>query len=293
MPDFYLLRGLEQLDLWHRQFFYHWQLIRWRQDLRFLRGQLFGDRGSLPAFLGIGAQKSGTTTLHQLLDLHPNVFVPQRKELHYFTMHSHRSMEWYASCFQGAAPGQRVGEITPYYLYHAPAAERIADRLPQVRIIVLLRDPVSRAISHYFHSVRLGVETLPIEDAFASEPFRLAGPSDPMARPDQGSFSHMHFSYLDRSRYEIQLNRWMALFPRSQFLILRSEDMFDDPAHCWNQIQSFIEVPPIHLPDVPIRANAGKNENSSIRSDFRLMLRDQLQETYTAMDREYGISWTK
>ena len=85
----------------------------------------------------------------------------------------------------------------------------------------------------------------------------------------------------------------MALFPRSQFLILRSEDMFDDPAHCWNQIQSFIEVPPIHLPDVPIRANAGKNENSSIRSDFRLMLRDQLQETYTAMNREYGISWSK
>lgn len=277
----------------HPHFFNQWQILRWRQDLRFLRARLFGIRGSLPDFLGIGAQKSGTTTLHQLLELHPNVFVPQRKELHYFTMHSHRSMGWYASCFQGASSSQRIGEVTPYYLYHAPAAERIAARLPQVRIIVMLRDPVSRAISHYFHSVRLGVETLSIEDAFAAERLRLSGSADPMALPVPGSFSHLHHSYLDRSRYEVQLSRWLAMFPRSQLLIIRSEDMFEAPTHAWNQIQSFLDIPCVDLPDVPIRANAGRNEHASIDSHFKSMLRDQLHGTYTAMDREYGISWMR
>ncbi|MFN5947419.1 MAG: sulfotransferase domain-containing protein [Pirellulaceae bacterium] len=276
----------------HPHFLYQWQTLRWRQDLRFLRARLFGVRGSLPDFLGIGAQKSGTTTLHQLLEMHPRVFVPPRKELHYFTMHSHRSMGWYASCFEGASPGQRVGEITPYYLYHAPAAERIAAQLPKVRIIVMLRDPVSRAISHYFHSVRLGVETLPINDAFESERLRLSGSADPMALPVPGSFSHLHHSYLDRSRYEVQLSRWLAMFPRSQFLIMRSEEMFEAPAHAWNRIQSFLDVPCFDLPDLSIRANAGRNEHARIDVKFKSMLRDQLHSTYTSMDREYGISWT-
>lgn len=202
-------------------------------------------------------------------------------------------MGWYASCFEGASPSQRVGEITPYYLYHAQAAERIAARLPQVRIVVMLRDPVSRAISHYYHSVRLGVESLSIKDAFEAERLRLAGSSDPTAVPPvPGSFSHMHHSYLDRSRYEIQLSRWLAMFPKSQFLILRSEDMFESPAVTWSLIQSFLDVPCVELPDLPIRANAGRNEQAKIDGDFRSMLRSQLHATYTAMDREYGISWT-
>jgi len=284
---------LEQSKLLNPRFSYHWQIRRWRQDLRFLRARLFGIRGRLPDFLGIGAQKSGTTTLHQLLEMHPGVFVPPRKELHYFTMHSHRSMGWYASCFEGASPSQRVGEITPYYLYHAPAAERIAARLPQVRIIVLLRDPVSRAISHYYHSVRLGVEPLSIKDAFEAERFRLSGSADPTAPSIPSSFSHMHHSYLDRSRYEVQLRRWLALLPKSQFLIIRSEDMFQTPAHAWNQIQSFLDIPCVGLPDGPIRANAGKNEHTSIDSDLKSMLHDQLHGTYAAMDREYGLSWSK
>lgn len=273
------------------RFLFDRQVLRWRQDLRYLRGRLFGDRGCLPDFLGIGAQKSGTTTLYQILGTHPDVFVPKRKELQYFTMHYQRSMEWYASCFQGALPHHRVGEITPYYLYHTPTAERIAERLPHVRLIVMLRDPVSRCISHYFHSVRLGVETLSIEDAFSAEPLRLAGSRGSTAKSVEGSFSHLHHSYLDRSRYEVQLKRWMAIFPKSQILLIRSEDMFDAPVNTWNQIQSFLELPRIGLPDEPIRANAGRNEKTTIDIGFKRMLRDQLHGTYTAMEREYGMTW--
>ena len=122
---------------------------------------------SLPDALGIGVQKGGTTTLHHLLQAHPEVYLPACKEVHFFSKHYAAGPAWYARHFAEAPAHCRRIEITPYYVFHPMVPERVRALLPRVRLILLLRDPVERALSQLFHSRRLGFETLPAEQALA------------------------------------------------------------------------------------------------------------------------------
>ena len=127
----------------------------------------------LPNFLGLGVQKGGTTTLQRMLEQHPSVFLSPRKELHYFSLHYAQGQSWYEHQFCDADEVQLCGDITPYYLFHPHAPARVQALLPHARLIVLLRDPVERALSQYFHAKRLGIELLDIELAFEYEKKRL------------------------------------------------------------------------------------------------------------------------
>ena len=122
----------------------------------------------LPDFLVIGAQKSGTTSFFHYIAQHPKIFDHKAKELHFFDLHYGRGAAWYRSQFPLLASVKKdslVGEATPYYLCHPHAPKRIHGLVPDVKLIVLLRDPVDRAISHYFHEVKKGRETLSIDEA--------------------------------------------------------------------------------------------------------------------------------
>src|SRR6056297_3866495 len=107
---------------------------------------------TLPDFLGLGAQRSGTSTLNHYLSQHPQFRAPIRKEVHYFDKNYYRGVEWYKGYFpmQSRSRISVTGEVSPFYIFHPYCAERIARDLPHARFIVLLRNPVSRAISHYW-----------------------------------------------------------------------------------------------------------------------------------------------
>jgi len=247
----------------------------------------------LPFFLGVGAQKGGTTTLQALLQLHPDVFLPPAKELHYFTLQFLEGEGWYREQFAAARPDQCCGEITPYYLFHPAAPERIKALLPQVRLLVLLRDPVERALSGYFHSLRLGLETLPLEQALAAEPWRLAEAD--AALQVQGGCHHSHqvHSYLSRSRYDQQLVRYEQCFGPAQVLILRSEDLFERPQLIWERVLRFLELPPWPLPEAAVARprNAGAGEAAAVPLAVRQWLRTQLAPTYGWLQERYGLCW--
>ncbi|MCP9819460.1 sulfotransferase [Synechococcus sp. Cruz-9H2] len=246
--------------------------------------------GSLPVFLGLGVQKGGTTTLHGWLSSHPQVHLPPVKELHYFSLHHERGPAWYAARFADAPPGSLCGDITPYYIFHPEAPRRIQALLPEVRLIVLLRDPVDRALSQYFHSRRLGFEPLELEEALAAEPERLAG-AEQVLRADGGRHrSHQEHSYVSRSRYEQQLARYQALFAPEQLLVLRSEDLFAGSPELWRRLLTFLELAPWQ-PPAPAVANAGGGEALAVPAAVRQRLRAQLDSTYQAMARDCGISW--
>ena len=147
----------------------------------------------LPDFLCVGAQKAGTTTLHALLGLHPNIYLPSGKELHYFSLHYSAGLDWYQKFFSNASDGQCIGEITPYYLFHPYVAERIAHELGRIRIIILLRDPVARSLSHYAHACRHGFEDLSLEEALNIESNRLSG-ANILLKHDDGR--HNEFGHL-------------------------------------------------------------------------------------------------
>ena len=247
--------------------------------------------GRRPDFLGIGTQKGGTTSLQKALEQHPNVFLPRSKELHYFTLLSSQGVAWYEAQFAAATATQQCGEITPYYLFHPEAPRRIHALVPEVRLIVLLRDPVERVLSQYFHARRLGFEPLDLEAALAAEPGRLAGSEQRLAAPGSSDFSHQKHSYVARSRYEQHLARYEALFAPRQLLVLRSEDLFAEPARIWQQIQSFLGLAPIALPAPLERANAGQGEAAAVNPAIRARLRHELAATPAAIRRRYGFDW--
>ena len=160
--------------------------------------------------------------------------------------------------------------------------DSIYRHIPNARLIVLLRDPVERAISQVFHAQRLGFEPLPIDEALAAEQSRLAT-GDP--------YSFQKHSYLSRSRYLEQLDRYEALFPRERLLILRSEDLFSTPERIWQKLLSFLELKPMDWPGALPRANAGDGLGDRIDPALRQQLRQQLAETVAGVRSRYGIKW--
>jgi hypothetical protein len=208
----------------------------------------------LPSLLVIGAQRAGTTSLHDYLSQHPSLFASRRKEVHYFDINYGKGSRWYASNFptrkyaeqQAGSSAQYLSfETTPYYLYHPLAPARAAQMLPQAKIIALFRDPILRAYSHYLNEFRKGYETLTFADAIAAEEDRLRGETEKLTeQPAYYSYNHQHYSYVDRGRYAAQVERWLKYFPREQFLFLRSEDLFENPAEILGQIAEFLEIAP-------------------------------------------------
>jgi len=248
-------------------------------------------RDKAPSFLGIGVQKGGTTTLHTWLSDHPEVFLPQQKELHYYTLHYGNGIDWYRSHFEEAPAGALVGEITPYYVFHPRAITRSEADNPHRKLILLLRDPVQRCISHYFHARRLGLEELSLAHALSAETERLKDAEKQLAQDNGVHKSHQEHSYLSRSRYEQQLVRLEQQRSEGRLLVLRSEDLFQQPKESWQTVLEFLELPWIPLLQPALAANAGMGESADVEPDVVEALRRELRTTYQAMSEDYGLEW--
>jgi hypothetical protein len=257
----------------------------------------------LPDYLIIGAQRAGTTSLHRYLIQHPGVRTTLRtKGVHFFDTGYGRGMSWYASRFPTRLTAWwvarrhgvelRTGEASPYYLFHPHVPGRVAEHLPQVKLIALLRDPVGRAYSHYQHEVARGFETLSFEEAIEAEPARLAGETQRMlAEPLYNSFAHQHHSYLARGRYHEQLERWRARFDDRQLLVLSSERFFAEPERTFHQVLDFLELPAF-TPDGYERHNAHDYRRMGDQVHARLVehYREPNRVLYESLGDDFG--WT-
>jgi hypothetical protein len=205
----------------------------------------------LPDFLIVGAKRGGTTSLWRYLLEHPGILplfpTPERlKGLYYFDEHYGMGERWYRSHFPTRAALRRrhrttghpvaCGEASPYYLYHPLAPGRAAATVPGARVVVLLRDPVDRAFSHWKERCQ-HTETLPFEAAIEAEGARTAGEADRiLADPTYVSFAHRHQSYVDQGRYAPMLDRWIAAFGRERVLVGISEEMYADPQSSYDRV---------------------------------------------------------
>jgi hypothetical protein len=228
----------------------------------------------LPDFLVIGAQKAGTTALHAHLASHPRLLGSARKELHYFDRDYKRPVTWYAARFPDSGEGLRF-ESTPEYLFLPYVPARVAHVLPGARFVVLLREPVARAVSHYQMEVRREKEPLPFADALAAEAGRLADmpgtpwalrpgraphalarlldlPRHGLAGPMPARLRWIRYSYRARGLYAEQLGRWFAHFPRDRFFITTSETLWRDPAATVGRLLDWLGVE--GMPAEPFRA---------------------------------------
>lgn len=217
-------------------------------------------RRILPTALVIGAQKCGTSALYHYLSRNPAIGSAATKEVHYFDLKYAEGAAWYRSHFPTTRAAERLAappygsrpaiiEASPYYLAHPLAPYRVRGLLPDARLMVLLRDPVDRAISHHHHEVEDESERLSFAEGIRAEDERLRGEEERIqSSPLYNSFNHQHYSYLLRGRYVEQLELWFSLFPRSQFLILDSASFFANPQSTLHRVCEFLEVPPHSLP---------------------------------------------
>jgi Sulfotransferase domain len=243
-----------------------------------------------PDFLIIGAQRAGTTSLYHYLIAHPAVAPAMpSKGVHYFDTGFHESLAWYRSHFPTvlAARYTRIrrgvdlvtGEASPYYLFHPRVPERVAEALPNVKLIVLLRDPVERAYSHYANEVARGYEELPFERALDREAGRLKGESEKLETdPSYYSFAHQHYSYLARGLYLEQIVRWRSFFRRDQLQIQSAERFFADPPAVLADVHDFLGVERRPLA-------AYEEHNARRREPMRRVTREWLEEFFAEPNR--------
>jgi len=178
---------------------------------------------ALPNLIVIGAQKCGTSSLHRYLDAHPGIAMSRAKELDFFLDDGSwsRGLEWYASQFDGRASVR--GESSPNYTnlpVSAGVAERIAEVLPDARLLYMVRDPIDRALSHYVHARGLGREDRSVGEA--------------LAEPDS--------RYMRRSQYRRQLAPFVARTPPERVLVVAQEDLRDRRRQTLREVFEFLGV---------------------------------------------------
>ncbi|HEV8567253.1 MAG TPA: sulfotransferase domain-containing protein [Actinoplanes sp.] len=247
-------------------------------------GERTSDRRPLPDFLIIGTKRGGTTSLWRYLVQHP--LVPRlfpawnTKTSHYFEANFGRGESWYRSHFptlrqrtaleRRLGGRSRVGEAAPLYMFHPLAAGRVAALMPDVRIIVLLRDPVERAYSHWKERLGEGVEPLDLASALEAEPSRTAGERERLiADPTYVSDAYDWYSYRARGAYVDHLEPWLSRFDRSQLLFLASETFYRDPAASYAQVLDFVGLPPYRLPAYDVFNNRpSEGMDSAVRAEL-------------------------
>lgn len=208
----------------------------------------------LPDFIIAGAGKAGTTSLWQYLAEHPAVIRSTTKEVNFFNQHFGRGVNWYRAHFplmsalrsRGAPNVPKItGESTPSYLFNPLIPPRVAMVVPKVKIIILLRNPVDRAFSHYQLKIKRREEARTFDEAVEEEIERLTRQHEKSADDAQSYFdpAYQRVAYLAQGLYLHQVCRWQQFFPPDQMLIVESGELFQQTAEVYQRVLTFLGLP--------------------------------------------------
>lgn len=256
-----------------------------------------------PDAIIIGAQRSGTTSLYQWLKGHPDFLPPVRKELHFFDQaragsRADLSSYWQSFPLRPDMWARRfvnrrtivTGEATPSYLFHPLVPARVFAALPDVRLVAVLRDPVERALSHYWHERNRGFESLSLELALDAEPQRMEAEFGRINRGEDPTPMFFAGSYVSRGRYAEQLARWTSVFPRHQIHVTTLDRLKLNPTETFAEICRFIGIDAAHVPVGGFDSrNRGRRETPPRKVTDRLCA--AFQEPNRRLRAEYGIEF--
>lgn len=249
------------------------------------------DLRASPDFILAGGQRCGTTSLFRALEQHPQVVRPNfHKGINYFDLNYYRSPGWYRAHFPlratthlrtpaGAAP--IVFEASGYYMFHPEAIARIGQDLPDVKIVVMLRDPIERAYSAWKHETARGFETVDLVRALELEEQRLAGEVERLRNPRYESFAHRHHAYAARSDYAPQVERLLEHFPPEQLHVIYSETFFREPDAEFGRLAEFLGATP---PQNIKYDQHNARPSGSMPKDAYAFLKSRLRRTYERME---------
>lgn len=199
-----------------------------------------------PNFIIIGVQRGGTTSLYSYLIQHPQILSPIKKEMDFFSWNYQHGLDWYLSHFPPQIPSGNflTGEASPSYIHHLDAPQRLFQCFPETKLILLLRNPIDRTLSHYHHWRQLNWEYRPLEMVIENEIKHLENSSENFISEEPGN-------YIAYSLYLKFIRKWRELFPPEHLLILPSEDLYQNPSLTLSKIYEFLELSPYPLPEYP------------------------------------------
>lgn len=255
-----------------------------------------GDR-PLPEYLIIGCKRGGTTSLFNYLVQHPGILrmYPLSRGLKstdFFFKRGGHSVRWYQSHFPSERYRRRLekklgyrplsGEASPYYIWDPRVAPKVRAIAPEVKSILLLRDPVKRAWSHYQERIENDTEPLTFRQAIDAEDARTGGELEKMlADPEYYSEAHDFYSYRQRGVYAPQIRNWLQHFPRQQLLIIYAEDLYRSTTETFDQVCDFLGVPSVEMP-----TTRGYNSMPGSKDKPPQDVVDQLRDFYRPLQAE-------
>jgi hypothetical protein len=254
---------------------------------------------NLPSYLILGVQRGGTTSLWGSLNQHPSIKSAITKEVHFFDWYYWFGVDWYKTYF----PEGFTGESTTQYILNPCIPKRILQTIPNVKLIVLLRNPVQRAYSHWalqskYH--QYPVENLTFEEAIEKEEEQLRGLALMVNACSfdiltiKGLACYYRYSYKLRGHYAEQLERYYQVFPKDRLFVIKSEDLFTQPAQVYKDVIEFLGLPS-WTPPTFANTTTFKSKASNVppmNVDTRKQLVDYFephnQRLYNLLDRDMG-----
>lgn len=222
-----------------------------------------------PSFIIIGEARCGTTSLFNYICQNSKVIPPYKKEIHFFDYNYDKKKNWYRLFFPFNKKNKITGEATPYYFSHPKAASRLKKLYPDIKLILILRNPIDRAISSYYKQRKLEIEDLDsIEKAVTAETHRLKDSMENMLIKADYDFNHKNYAYLERGMYYENLKRWQSLFDESQLLIFEFEELFGNLNYNYKKVINFLNI---DSQDISFN-HYNKGSYEDIDSKFRLEL---------------------
>ena len=230
----------------------------------------------LPEFIIFGCARSGTVALNRYLNQHPDIKMASRKEVHFFNKRSHykQGQYWYRSFFPIKIFKKKSisGEATPDYIFNPDVPKRIKKMMPHIKLIVVLRNPIDRAYSHYHYMVRTKRENLSFEEAIKLEEERIR---DEKERKIFDGDHYRRYSYLERGKYAEQLKNWMNFFPKECILIIKNEDLEKNLEMTLKKNFDFLDVSHVTISNTQ-KFNVGKYPQ--MKEETRLKLISYFKE---------------
>lgn len=235
-----------------------------------------------PEFAVIGVHKGGTTSLYSYLIEHPRIIAPIKKEMDFWSWKFNGSVDWYKSHFP-PIPAQGnflTGEASPSYFDYREAPSRLFNAFPNIKLVLLLRNPVDRAVSQYYHWIRLNWDNRSMEEAFNSDLEKLIVGKIDVWRKE--------LNYLARGVYIEFVREWLRVFPREQLLVLSSEEFYQNTAESMEKVFDFLGLSVHHLPEYKA-FNPGKY--APISESMRRRLNDFFQPHNQRLEEYLGMAF--
>ena len=235
-----------------------------------------------PDFFIVGAPKCGTTSLYKYLKGHPEIYLPEKKELHFFSAESIKKnaegpgdkeaiskicsdVDAYKAQFDNCPSNKIAGDVSPSYLYYYDVASSIKQFSPNAKIVIVLRNPAKKAFSQWSHMLRSGQESLSFRDGLKEEPKRVSNAWNDM------------WHYIEGSRYARGVRHYLEVFGEERVKIILFEEMVDNTDSILAALFNFLGVDPSVKLDTATVHNEGAGKSRFGRSSMLLMRNEQFK----------------